>query len=170
MRRAKKARSDLRGGQGRVLRRPMPREGVVATIRVSGGRGRGGGMEVELEVELDEGEGEGGMVGRWVFGERENVRILETEYSFSKYVTSNIYTPPRPSPSFPSLLSPLLPTDPPPSTPPVPSNLTNPPATSAAAPSALVSASLPPTVCNLPNSHASFSIRVKDRMSSAARI
>lgn len=51
--RAKKARSDFRGGQGRVPRRPRPREGVVATIRVTGGRG--GGMEVD----------EGGMVGGW---------------------------------------------------------------------------------------------------------
>ena len=41
--RAKKARSDLRGGQGREPRRPIPREGVVATMRVSGRRaGRGG--------------------------------------------------------------------------------------------------------------------------------
>ena len=47
MTRAKKARSDFKGGQGRVPRRPMPREGVVATIRVS--EGRGGGMEVEEE-------------------------------------------------------------------------------------------------------------------------
>lgn len=51
--RAKKARSGFRGGQGRVPRRPMPREGVVATMRVSGGRG--GDMEV----------GEGGMVRFW---------------------------------------------------------------------------------------------------------
>jgi len=36
--RAKKARSAFRGGQGRVPRRPMPREGVVATMRVRGGR------------------------------------------------------------------------------------------------------------------------------------
>ena len=42
--RAKKARSDLRGGQGREPRRPMPRLGVVATIRVRGGMG---GMEVD---------------------------------------------------------------------------------------------------------------------------
>ena len=41
--RAKRARSDFNGGQGRVPRRPMPREGVVATIKVSGG----GSMEVE---------------------------------------------------------------------------------------------------------------------------
>lgn len=54
MTRAKKARSDFKGGQGRVPRRPMPREGVVATIRVRGGRGRGGGMEDEV--------GEGGML------------------------------------------------------------------------------------------------------------
>ena len=53
MTRAKKARSDFNGGQGRVPRRPMPREGVVATMRVSDGRGRGGGMLV----------GEGDMVG-----------------------------------------------------------------------------------------------------------
>ena len=39
--RAKKARSDLRGGQGREPRRPMPRVGVVATIRV---RGKGGAI------------------------------------------------------------------------------------------------------------------------------
>ena len=39
--RAKNARSDFRGGQGRVPRRPMPRVGVVATMRVSGGRGGG---------------------------------------------------------------------------------------------------------------------------------
>jgi len=37
--RAKKARSAFRGGQGRVPRRPMPRVGVVATMRVRGGRG-----------------------------------------------------------------------------------------------------------------------------------
>lgn len=37
--RAKKARSAFKGGQGRVPRRPMPREGVVATMRVRGGRG-----------------------------------------------------------------------------------------------------------------------------------
>lgn len=40
--RAKKARSDFSGGQGREPRRPMPRVGVVATIRV-----RGGGIESE---------------------------------------------------------------------------------------------------------------------------
>lgn len=51
--RAKNARSDFSGGQGRVPRRPMPREGVVATIRVRGGRG--GGIE----------EGGGDMVGGW---------------------------------------------------------------------------------------------------------
>lgn len=62
--RAKKARSVFRGGQGRVPRRPMPRVGLVATMRVSGGRGRGGmGVEVEVEVEV----GEGGMVS-WVVG------------------------------------------------------------------------------------------------------
>lgn len=48
--RAKKARSAFRGGQGRVPRRPMPREGVVATMRVRGGRsgidGEGGGEGV----------------------------------------------------------------------------------------------------------------------------
>lgn len=36
--RAKNARSDFRGGQGRVPRRPMPKEGVVATMRVRGER------------------------------------------------------------------------------------------------------------------------------------
>lgn len=50
MRRAKRARSGFRGGQGRVPRRPMPREGVVATMRVSGGRGRWGGGMVVGEV------------------------------------------------------------------------------------------------------------------------
>lgn len=58
MTRAKKARSAFRGGQGRALWRPMPRVGVVATMRVSGGRGRGGGMEVEVDVEV----GEGGII------------------------------------------------------------------------------------------------------------
>ena len=53
--RAKKARSALRGGQGRVPFRPMPPVGVVATIRVRRGRGMGG-----------IGGGEGGMVGLWV--------------------------------------------------------------------------------------------------------
>ncbi len=66
----------------------MPREGVVATIRVSGGRGRGGGMEAE--VELDEGEGGGGMVGCVGVGGRENVRMLEIEHSFSKYGTTDV--------------------------------------------------------------------------------
>lgn len=41
--RAKNARSDFNGGQGRQPRRPMPRVGVVATIRVRGGRGGIGG-------------------------------------------------------------------------------------------------------------------------------
>lgn len=58
MTRAKKARSAFSGGQGRAPCRPMPRVGVVATIRVRGGRGRGGGMEVEVEAEV----GEGGIV------------------------------------------------------------------------------------------------------------
>ena len=44
MTRAKKARSAFRGGQGRVPWRPMPREGVVATMRVRGGRGGGIGV------------------------------------------------------------------------------------------------------------------------------
>ena len=59
MTRAKKARSAFRGGQGRVPWRPMPREGVVATMRVRGGRG--GGIEV----------GGGDMVGgeRWKMGD-----------------------------------------------------------------------------------------------------
>lgn len=48
--RAKKARSGFRGGQGRVPRRPMPRAGVVATMRVRRGRGRGGGMGVMVVV------------------------------------------------------------------------------------------------------------------------
>lgn len=38
--RAKNRRSALRGGHGREPLRPIPREGVVATMRVSGGRGR----------------------------------------------------------------------------------------------------------------------------------
>lgn len=53
MTRAKKARSDFRGGQGRVPRRPMPRVGVVATMRASGGRGRRGGIGVLVGEWLD---------------------------------------------------------------------------------------------------------------------
>lgn len=66
MTRAKKARSAFRGGQGRVPRRPRPREGVVATIRVRGGTG--GGMEVEEGGMVGWGNGwrrEGGCVSRW---------------------------------------------------------------------------------------------------------
>ncbi len=51
--RAKKARSDFMGGQGRVPRRPMPREGVVATMRVSGGKGRAGGIGEAVGGGLD---------------------------------------------------------------------------------------------------------------------
>ena len=51
MTRAKKARSDFSGGQGREPRRPMPRVGVVATIRVRGGIG-----------------GEGDIIVGWVLG------------------------------------------------------------------------------------------------------
>ena len=62
MTRAKRARSGFRGGQGRVLRRPMPRWGEVATMRVIGGRGRGGGIGGDVMV----GEGEGwGVVIVW---------------------------------------------------------------------------------------------------------
>lgn len=43
--RAKKARSAFRGGQGRVPRKPMPKDGVVATMRLRGGRG---GIGVEM--------------------------------------------------------------------------------------------------------------------------
>lgn len=46
--RAKNARSAFRGGQGRVPRRPMPREGVVATIRVK--VGSGSGMDVVVDM------------------------------------------------------------------------------------------------------------------------
>lgn len=53
MTRAKKARSDFMGGQGRVPRRPMPREGVVAMMRVSGGRGREGGIGEAVGGGLD---------------------------------------------------------------------------------------------------------------------
>lgn len=76
MTRAKRARSDFKGGQGRVPRRPMPRVGVVATIRVRGG------MEV--------GVGEGGMVGwcwRWggcgltkVYDEKMDCGVFFLEY------------------------------------------------------------------------------------------
>ena len=48
MTRAKRLRSAFKGGQGRVPRRPMPRVGVVATMRVKGGRGGGIGV-VEVE-------------------------------------------------------------------------------------------------------------------------
>jgi hypothetical protein len=51
--RAKKARSDFMGGQGRVPRRPMPREGVVATMKVSGGKGRAGGIGEAVGGGLD---------------------------------------------------------------------------------------------------------------------
>ena len=48
--RAKRARSGFRGGQGREERRPMPRWGVVATMRVMGGWGREGGIGVVVVV------------------------------------------------------------------------------------------------------------------------
>lgn len=51
MTRAKNWRSGFKGGQGREPLRPMPREGVVATMRVRGGRGVsevGGGGEVDI--------------------------------------------------------------------------------------------------------------------------
>ena len=51
--RAKKARSALRVGQGREPRRPMPRLGVVATIRVRGGK-EGIGAEGELDIILSD--------------------------------------------------------------------------------------------------------------------
>lgn len=38
MTRAKKARSDFSGGQGRLPLKPRPSEGVVATMSVRGGR------------------------------------------------------------------------------------------------------------------------------------
>ena len=50
---AKKARSAFRGGQGREPRRPMPKEGVVATMRVRGGScgiGVGRSRLVELMI------------------------------------------------------------------------------------------------------------------------
>ncbi len=53
MTRAKKARSGFRGGQGREPRRPMPRVGVVATMRVRDGRWGG------MVVVVGEGGGEG---------------------------------------------------------------------------------------------------------------
>ncbi len=55
MTRAKKARSGFRGGQGREPRRPMPRVGVVATMRVRDGRW--GGMVVVVGEGGGEGEG-----------------------------------------------------------------------------------------------------------------
>lgn len=65
--RAKKRRSAFRGGQGRVPWRPMPKVGVVATIRVSGGRGRGGGIvvgeDVLVVVEVKGGTEDGGAPG-----------------------------------------------------------------------------------------------------------
>lgn len=53
--RAKKARSTLRGGHGRVPRKPRPREGVVATIRVRRGSGvmAIGGVEMEEDICLE---------------------------------------------------------------------------------------------------------------------
>lgn len=48
--RAKNWRSDFSVGHGRVPRRPMPREGVEATMRVRGGRdvSEEGGMEFDI--------------------------------------------------------------------------------------------------------------------------
>lgn len=48
--RAKNWRSDFNGGHGKVPRRPMPREGVDATMRVSGGRivSKEGGVEFNI--------------------------------------------------------------------------------------------------------------------------
>ena len=60
--RAKRARSGFRGGQGREERRPMPRWGVVATMRVMGGRGRGGGIGVVVVVVVVEGVGVEGVI------------------------------------------------------------------------------------------------------------
>lgn len=66
--RAKKARSAFKEGQGRVPRRPMPREGVVATMRVRGGRG---GIDAEGEERVMIGGGELKMhsqgFGKWLF-------------------------------------------------------------------------------------------------------
>lgn len=95
--------------------------------------------------------------------EGKNVRLgVSIVEDFLHLLISNLYGATRPSPSpFPSPLLPMIPS--------LPCNLRNTAATSAAATSALVSASLFPTVCNLPNSHASFSIRVRDKISSAAR-
>lgn len=62
MTRAKKRRSAFKVGQGRVPRRPIPRVGVVATIRVvEGGGGIFRGVDegvVVVELELDLGRGE----------------------------------------------------------------------------------------------------------------
>jgi hypothetical protein len=62
--RAKNARSACRRGQGRVLRKPIPRLGVVATIRVKGGRGGRRGIEVVVVMLfVGGGKGKGEMVG-----------------------------------------------------------------------------------------------------------
>ena len=67
--RAKRARSGFKGGQGREERRPMPRWGVVATMRVRGGRGWRGGIVVVVVVGV-----EGGILWCGFVGGRVQVR------------------------------------------------------------------------------------------------
>lgn len=81
MTRAKKARSDFRGGQGRVPRRPMPREGVVATMRVSGGRGRGGIGVGDIVV----------VVGEWRVEREGGERLRRGKYSIWRILGCLLY-------------------------------------------------------------------------------
>lgn len=159
MTRAKKARSDFRGGQGRVPRRPMPREGVVATMRVRLGRGGGiGGGGVGMVVETSK---RGGFTVYIFYKMFELCIKVQIDYELPSFCLLASTSPPEASGSFVELWGSLSSFS--------PCNLLNPSATFLAASSARFSASLMPTVSSLPKSHASFSMRVKDKISSAAR-
>ena len=112
--RAKKRRSAFSGGQGKVPRRPMPRVGVVATMRVRGGRGRGGivGGEVMVVVvvvvvvvEAVEMEAEGAvdmlvmilylMVGGWRGKEGNDLRTRGERWMVGREQTRRVVLPLR---------------------------------------------------------------------------
>lgn len=70
--RAKKARSALRGGQGSAPRKPRPREGVVATIRVKGTMAMLGWRMLSNDRNVD----------------RADVLIISLDLDFRLYLTS----------------------------------------------------------------------------------